>query len=80
MNLSTRDSWYQILFVWEIIIASSVTEVSIPQQGGKKGNDKNKDVMALVEEKLGDATMTALTGRVEDMDQCIEQFESIKDM
>ena len=63
-------------------MASSVTDVN-PQQGGKKGKDKaNKDVMGLVEERLGEvnAFMSTLTGRVEDMEKCIEELESEVEM
>lgn len=53
-----------------------------PQQGGKKGKDKNKDVMGLIEEWLVEinATMLALTGWVDDMDKRIEELKSEGDM
>jgi len=31
-----------------------VIDADNPQQGGKKGKDKNKDVVTLVDERLGD--------------------------
>jgi len=65
------------------LIASSVTDAANPQQGGKKGKDKtNKDVMGLVKERLEEtnASMSTLTGRVEDMEKCIEELESEVEM
>ena len=49
-------------------MASSVTDTN-PQQGGKKGKGKNKDVMGLVEERLAEInnTMSVLASGVEDM-------------
>ena len=60
---------------------SSVTDAN-PKQCGKKGKDKNKDVMSLVEEWLAEinTTMLALTGRVDDMDRRIEELKSEGDM
>ena len=62
-------------------MASSVTDAN-PQQGGKKGKDKNKDVVALVDEKLAEinSSMSALTERVDDMDRRLEELESEGDM
>jgi len=59
-------------------MASSVTDVANPQQGGKKDKDKaNKDAMGLVEVN---AFVSTLTGRVEDMEKHIEELESEVDM
>ena len=54
-------------------MASSVTDTN-PQQGGKKGKDKNNDMMDLVEERLAEinTTMSALIGMVDDMDRRME--------
>jgi len=61
----------------------SVTDTN-PRQGGKndKDNDKTKDVMVLMEDRLAVFTnsMSALTSRVEDMDKRIEDIESMGDM
>jgi len=61
-------------------MVSSVTNAN-PQQGGKKSKDKTKDLMVLVEDRLAEFTnsMSALTGRVEDMDKYIEELEIIGD-
>jgi len=50
-------------------MASSVIDAN-RQQAGKKGKDKNKDVMGLVDEKLAEInnTMSTLTGKMDDMD------------
>ena len=62
-------------------MASSATNVN-PQQGDKKGKDKTKDVMVLAEDRLADFTnfMSALMGRVGDMDKRIEELEYIGDI
>ena len=62
-------------------MASSVTDAN-PQQGGKKGKDKNKEVVALVDERLAEITnsMSTLTERVGDMDRRLEELESGEDM
>jgi len=62
-------------------MASSVAYAN-PQQGGKKGKDKSKDLVGLIEERLAEInnTMSALTGRVDGMDRCIEGIESKMDM
>jgi len=80
VKLSTCNSWHQSS-VWETI-ASSVINAGNPQQGGKKGKYKNKDVVALVEERLAEINITiaALTGGVDDMDKCIEELQSKADM
>jgi len=41
-----------------------------PQQGGKKGKDKNKDVKGLIQGQLAKIsnTMSTLIGKVDDMD------------
>ena len=61
-------------------MASSVSDVN-SQQGDKKGKDKNKDVMGLVEERLVgiNSSMSAWTGRVDDIDKCIVEIESKED-
>lgn len=52
------------------------------QQGGKKGKDKNKDVMGLVEELLAEInnTMSPLMGRVDAIDRRIKKLKSKRDM
>ena len=63
-------------------MALSVTEVSNPQQGGKKGNDKNKDLAVLVNDKLAKVnnSIATLTGRVGEMKKRIEELESEGDL
>jgi len=50
---------------------SSVTISSTPQQSAKKGKNKNKDMMVLVEDRLTEfnTTMSSLIGRVGNMDK-----------
>ena len=62
-------------------MTSSVTNAD-HQQGGKKGKDKTKDMMVLVEDRLAGftKTMSTLTGRVEDMDKHIEKLEFVGDI
>jgi len=62
-------------------MALSVTDTN-PQQGGRKGKDKTKYVMVLVEDRLAEFTntMSALTSRVEDRDKPIEELQSTGDM
>jgi len=62
--------------------ATGVIDDDNPQQGGKKGRDKNKDVMTFVDERLVEinTTMSALTGKVDDMDKRIEELESEGDV
>lgn len=69
------------MLVWETM-TSSVTNAGSPQQSGKKGKDKNKDVIVLMEDRLAEfnTIMSTLTGRIEDMDKRIEEFESDGDM
>jgi len=47
------------------------------QQGGSKGNDKNKDVMALVEVRLIEinTTSSTLMDMVDDMNKYIKELE-----
>jgi len=63
-------------------MASSVTEVGNPQQGSKKGKDKNKDLAILVNDKLAEVndSIITLTGRVNEMEKCIEELESDGDL
>ena len=53
-----------------------------PQQGGKKGKEKAKDVMALMENRLAKLkpSMSTLMGRTEAMEKHIEELESMVDM
>ena len=62
-------------------MASNVTDAN-PQQGGKKGKDKDDNVMGLVKERLAEVnnTMSALTGKVDDMDRLLKELESEGDM
>jgi len=55
-------------------MASSMTDAGNPQQGGKKGNDKNKDLAVLVDDKLAKVndSIIILTGRVDEMEKRIE--------
>ena len=59
-----------------------MTNISDPQQSGKKGKDKSKDMVALVEQRLVEIrnTISALIGRIDDMDKCIEELEVEGDM
>ena len=63
-------------------MASSVTDAGNPQQGGKKGKDKNKDLSVLVDDKLAEInhSMSTLTGKVDDMEKRIEELESMGDI
>jgi len=63
-------------------MASSITEVGNPQQGGKKGKDKNKDLAFLVDDKLTEVnnSIITLTGRVDEMEKRIEELESEGDL
>jgi len=63
-------------------MASSVTEVSNPQQGGKKGKDKNKDLPVLVDDKLAEVNDSIITlmGRVNEMEKRIEELKSEGDL
>ena len=62
-------------------MALSVTDAVNPQQGGKKGKDKNKDLLVPIDDKLAEInhSMSDLTGRVDDMEKCIEELESMGD-
>jgi len=59
-------------------MASGVTNGGNPQQGGKKGNDKNKrkDLVVLTDERLAEINnfMTILTGKVDDMEKCLKEL------
>jgi len=63
-------------------MASSVTDTGNPQQAGKKGKDKNKGLSVLVDDKLVEIkhSMSNLTGRVDDIEKCIEELESTGDI
>ena len=54
----------------------------VNQRGGKKGKDKNKDMMVLVNERLVEinTSISTLTGSIKDMDKPIEELESKGDM
>jgi len=58
-------------------MASSVTDVGNPQQGGKKDKDKNKDLSVIVHDKLAEInhSMSDLIGRVDDIEKHIEELE-----
>jgi len=58
-------------------MASNVTGISNRQQGGSKGNENNRDVMALVEVRLIEinTTMSTLTDMVDDMNKYIKELE-----
>jgi len=62
-------------------MALSVTDVN-RQRDGKKGKNKNKDIMGIAKEWLAkiNTTMSALTGRVDDKDRHIEELESERDV
>lgn len=80
---SSRDSWYQSQSLRKTISSASESSTG-NQQGGKKGKGKgkNKNAMGLVEELLVEinSTMSALTGRVDDMDKRLEELESKGDI
>ena len=63
-------------------MASSMTDVGNPQQGGKKGKDKNKDLAILVDDKLAEVNdfIITLTGRVDEMEKRIEELKSEGDL
>ena len=63
-------------------MASSVTEVGNPQQSGKKGKDKNKDLAVLVDDKLVEVndSIITLTGRVDEMEKRIKELESEREL
>jgi len=52
------------------------------KKGGKKGKDKNNDVIALVEDRIAEftTTMSTLTGRAEHMDKYIKELEFVKNI
>jgi len=60
-------------------MALSVTDVGNPQQGGKQGKDKNKDLVVLVYKRLVEINncMPTLTGRVGDMEKNLEKLKSM---
>jgi len=62
---------------------SSATETSTsnPQQGAKKGKDKNKDLSVLVDGRLAEINnyMATLMGRLDNMDRRLEELESMGD-
>ena len=62
-------------------MASSVTDAN-PQKDGNRGNDKTNDMIVLMEDRLAKFTntMSALRGRVKDMEKSIEEPESTGDM
>ena len=53
-----------------------------PQQGGKKGKDKNKDLAVLVDDKFTEVnnSIITLTGRMDEMDTRIKELESEGDL
>jgi len=60
-------------------MGSSVTDATNLQQEGQKRKDKtNKDVMGLLKERLREvnASISTLTGRVEDIEKRIKKLES----
>jgi len=59
-------------------MASSMTDAGNPQQDGKKGKDKNKDLAVLVNDKLAEVndSIITLTGRVDKMETLIKELES----
>ena len=63
-------------------MASSVTKVGNPQQGGKKSKDKNKELAVLVDDRVAEinASIITLTGRVDEMEKRIEEVESEGDL
>ena len=58
-------------------MASSMTNAGNPQQGGKKGKDKNKDLAVLVDDKLTEVnnSIITLTGRMDEMKTRIKELE-----
>ena len=61
---------------------SSVSEASTSnQEGGGKGKDKNKELLILKEESLVEinTSMSALMGKVDDMDKRIKELKSKED-
>jgi len=62
-------------------MASSMTDAGNPQQGGKNGKDKNKDLAVLKNERLMkiNNSMTTLMGMVDDMEKRLEELESMGD-
>lgn len=62
-------------------MSSSVIESGNPQQATKKSKEKNKDLVAFLEERLAEinATIFAIMGRVEDVEKRIEELESMED-
>jgi len=61
-------------------MTSSVTDADNPQ-GGKKIEDKNKDLAILADERLTETTnsMATLTGRVDDIEEHLEELKSTGD-
>ena len=59
-----------------------MTDGGNPQQGGKKGKDKNKDLAVLVDDKLAEVnnSIITLTGRVDEMETRIKELESEGDL
>jgi len=59
-----------------------MTDAGNPQQGGKKGKDKNKDLAVLVDDKLAEVnnSIITLTGRVDEMETRIKELESEGDL
>jgi len=66
---------------FERSMASSMTDAGNPQQGGKNGKDKNKDLAVLKNERLMkiNNSMTTLMGMVDDMEKRLEELESMGD-
>ena len=61
-------------------MASSVTDAG-NLQGGKKGKDKKKDFVVLVDERLVkiNNSMATLTGRVDEMGNHLKELKSMGD-
>jgi len=63
-------------------MTSSMTDADNPQQGGKKGKNKNKDLAVLADDKLAKVndSIITLTGRVDEMETHIKELESKGDL
>ena len=63
-------------------MALSMIDAGNPQQGGKKGKDKSKELEVLVDDKLVEVnnSIVTLTGRVDEMETRIKELESEGDL
>jgi len=80
VKLSSHDSWYKSLLIWEIM-ASSMTDPK-SQQGGKKGKEKTKNITVLVEDRLRKEVQTAMNSAVSTINmeiQALQASEATKD-